>query len=74
MDDKPIWQEAWRQECEAREWLRRFDEQKKLRGVAKANQWWITTIKDIERRRGIEAADTLRNNMNRIKNAVRSKG
>ena len=73
MDDR-LWHEAWRQECEAREWLRRFNEQKKLRGVAKANQWWVMTIKDIERRRGIEAADTLRKNMNRIKDAVRSKG
>jgi len=73
MDDR-LWHEAWRQECEAREWLRRFDEQKKLRGVAKANQWWVMTIKDIERRRGIEAADTLRKNMNRIRDAVRGKG
>jgi hypothetical protein len=68
-----LWAEAWREECEAREWIRRFEEHKKKRGLPAANEWWIKTITDIEKKRGAESAQSLKNTMNRIKNEVRRK-
>ena len=55
-------------ETEALEWLERYREKAYEHGKNEARRWWIKTIMDIERIRGKEAADDLRNRMNRIQN------
>lgn len=60
-------QETWRLECEAREWVRRFNQMKEESGLHAASGWWLATIKSIENKRGKKAADELRAEMNKIK-------
>jgi hypothetical protein len=36
-------------------------------GLHAASEWWQSTIRDIEKRRGKQAADELRAEMNKIK-------
>ena len=55
-------------EMEAREWMDRFREKAYEHGKNEARRWWIKTIMDIERIRGKDAADDLRNRMKRIQN------
>jgi len=55
-------------EAEAMEWIDRYRERAYEHGKTEARRWWIKTISDIERIRGKEAADDLRNRMNRIQN------
>lgn len=54
-------------ECEAREWIARHKRKRDEVGEYEAYSWWRTVIEDIERIRGKEAADDLRQRMNRIK-------
>ena len=65
----PNWTEAWRRECEARDWIRRYKEKQRQVGVNKAIAWWNETISQIERIRGKAAADLLRDDMNKERNA-----
>jgi hypothetical protein len=65
--EKFTWTEAWRRECEAREWLRRFKNHQRERGTRLANAWWSDTIEKIEKIRGPGAARTLRDDMNKEK-------
>jgi hypothetical protein len=51
-------------QTEAREWVTRYQQKAKELGKAKASAWWQTTIADISRRRGEDAANDLRNRMN----------
>lgn len=60
-------QETFRMECEAREWIKRFNAMKADHGLVAASGWWGQTIRDIEKRRGKEAAQQLRDAMNRLK-------
>ena len=54
-------------ECEAREWIKRFNAMKADHGLIAASGWWGQTIQDIEKRRGKESAQQLRDAMNRLK-------
>lgn len=66
--ENPTWSQAWRRECEARDWLRRFKIHQRERGTKLANAWWLDTITNIEKIRGPGAARTLRDDMNKVKN------
>jgi hypothetical protein len=66
--EKPTWSEAWRRECEARDWIRRFKLHVKERGTRMANVWWAQMKEDILKARGQAGLDTLIADMNRIKN------
>lgn len=58
--------EIWNhmRDCEARHWLRRYQEIASTSGGAQARQWWQKTCDDIEKRRGSEALADLRRRMN----------
>lgn len=58
-------------ECEAREWITRYRKKVLEEGKGEAMDWWTRTLLDIAKRRGQPAADQLRDNMNRLKNADR---
>lgn len=58
-----------RLKMEAAEWVRRFRQMKDESGLHAASGWWQSTIRDIEKRRGKQAADELRGAMNEIGNA-----
>lgn len=66
--EKPTWSEAWRRECEAREWLSRWKQYQREHGARLANAWWAQTIEKIEKIRGLGAAHILRDDMNKVKN------
>jgi hypothetical protein len=59
--------------CEARDWIRRYREKMKEVGPNEARRWWDRTIEHIARLRGQDAADDLKNRMNKEKNEIRSK-
>jgi hypothetical protein len=63
--------EQYRQECEAREWLARYNKKKQL-GKGNASIWWEGIIANITRIRGKQAANQLREQM-RKENAQSSK-
>ena len=65
-NDRLEWAEH-RLKTEAAEWVRRFHQMKDESGLHAASGWWLGTIKDIEKRRGKQAADELRAEMNKIK-------
>jgi hypothetical protein len=58
--------EIWNQmrDCEARHWLKRFNEIKAESGSIAARDWWLKTSQDIEKRRGTEALADLKRRMN----------
>ena len=58
-------------ECEAREWITRYRKKVREEGTGEAMDWWTNTLVDIAKKRGQPAADQLRDNMNRLKNANR---
>jgi hypothetical protein len=58
-------------ETEALEWTQRFNKKVSEQGINTARNWWYRTISEIERIRGVAAADELRARMNRIRNANR---
>ncbi|CAB4184059.1 hypothetical protein UFOVP1463_42 [uncultured Caudovirales phage] len=49
---------------EAREWIQRHKTKVKELGANGARKWWVMTIDDIQRKRGISAVDDLRRRMN----------
>ena len=52
---------------EAREWIARYRKKVKDLGKIKASAWWSTTYSDIQKKRGLSAAEDLRNRMNKLK-------
>ena len=59
---------------EATEWVRRYRKKALEEGRGEAQYWWQQTLADIAKKRGQQAADDLRQRMNRIKNETSSKG
>jgi hypothetical protein len=55
-------------DCEAREWLRRYQAKKKELGNSKALIWWQKVLFDLERIRGEKATNELRERMNNARN------
>ena len=55
---------------EAREWLSRYKKKVNDLGAYDARQWWQKTITEIAKIRGQDAADDLKQRMNRIKNGT----
>jgi hypothetical protein len=54
-------------QTEAQEWVRRYRKKVMECGKKEAFYWWQTTLEDITKRRGQQAADNLRNRMNLLK-------
>ena len=54
-------------DSEAREWVARYKKKVNDLGQYDARTWWNKTISDIEKIRGKEAADDLRQRMNQYK-------
>ena len=52
------------QQCEAREWRRRYEAKAKELGRVKAQSWWIAVKDDILKIRGQAGLDTLLGEMN----------
>lgn len=52
--------EQHRHECECREWLKRYRERVSEVGVVQARKWLHETIRDIEKIRGKDAANRLK--------------
>jgi hypothetical protein len=61
-------------QTEAKEWMRRYRKKALEEGRGEAQYWWQQTLADITKKRGQQAADDLRQRMNRIKNETSSKG
>jgi hypothetical protein len=49
---------------EAREWVQRYRKKVKDLGKMNASAWWSTILLDIQKKRGLPAANDLRNRMN----------
>jgi hypothetical protein len=60
-------------QTEAMEWIRRFKKKALEEGRGEAHYWFQQVIADIAKKRGQQAADNLRQRMNRIKNETSSK-
>ena len=54
--------------CEAQEWIRRYNQKKLTIGSAKALLWWQGVCVDLERIRGESATLDLRERMNKLRN------
>lgn len=67
------WTEAWRRECEARDWIKRYMEHRKQRGSRFAQLWWDQTKEQIRKVRGQAGLDTLIADMNKEQNATGGK-
>ena len=61
-------------QTEAMEWIRRFKKKTLEEGRGEAHYWFQQVIADIAKKRGQQAADDLRQRMNRTKNETSSKG
>jgi hypothetical protein len=61
-------------QTEAMEWIKRFKKKALEEGRGEAHYWFQQIIADIAKKRGQQAADDLRQRMNRIKNETSSKG
>ena len=64
----PNWTEAWRRECEARDWIRRYKLQIKERGRRAADVWWREIKEGILKARGQDGLNILITDMNKEKN------
>jgi hypothetical protein len=53
-------------DCEAQEWLRRYQVKKSMIGSKKALSWWQGVLGDLERIRGESATLDLRQRMEKI--------
>ena len=53
--------------CEAQEWLRRYNQKKSMIGSNKALLWWQGVLLDLQRIRGESATLDLRSRMNKIR-------
>jgi hypothetical protein len=60
-------------DCEAREWIRRFNQKKLTIGSSKALLWWQGVCVDLERIRGKSDTLLLRDRMTRLRNEESSK-
>ncbi len=56
-------------DCEAKEWIRRFNKKKLTIGSKKALLWWQGVLRDLERIRGESATLDLRQRMNNLRKA-----
>ena len=56
-------------QAEAVEWVKRYRKKALEDGKREAWNWWQITLEDIAKRRGQEAADELRNRMNKLKDS-----
>jgi len=54
-------------QSEAKEWIQRYRKKMMEHGKVEAYYWWQTTLADIAKRRGKQAAEDLRNRMNALK-------
>jgi hypothetical protein len=54
-------------QAEAVEWVKRYRKKALEDGKREAWNWWRDTLEDIAKRRGQQAADELRNRMNKLK-------
>jgi len=61
-------------QTEAMEWIRRFKKKALEEGRGEAHYWFQQVIADIAKKRGQQAAEDLRQRMNRIKNETSRKG
>ena len=52
-------------QCEAREWMRRYEKKAIELGSESARLWWAKVKSDIEKRRGTDAMLDLTNRMNK---------
>jgi len=52
---------------EAKEWILRYKRKVKDLGKMSASGWWYQTLSDIEKKRGLVAANDLKKRMNNIK-------
>jgi hypothetical protein len=52
---------------EAREWVQRYRKKVKDLGKTSASGWWRQILSDIEKKRGLSAANDLRRRMNEIR-------
>ena len=50
-------------QCEAREWMSRYEKKAIEQGSGSAQLWWAKVKADIEKRRGTEAMNDLVNRM-----------
>jgi hypothetical protein len=55
-------------DCEAQEWLRRYQKKKSMIGSSKALLWWQGVCVDLERIRGKSDTLDLRDRMNKLRN------
>jgi hypothetical protein len=53
--------------CEAQEWLRRYQKKKSMIGSSKALLWWQGVCVDLERIRGKSDTLDLRDRMNKLR-------
>jgi hypothetical protein len=60
-------------DCEAREWIHRFNKKKSMIGSTKALLWWQGVCVDLERIRGKSDTLLLRDRMTRLRNEESSK-
>jgi 23S rRNA U2552 (ribose-2'-O)-methylase RlmE/FtsJ len=54
-------------QMEAKEWILRYKRKVKDLGKMSASGWWYQTLSDIEKKRGLIAANDLKRRMNNIK-------
>jgi hypothetical protein len=54
---------------EAREWIARYRKKVKDHGKMNASGWWQQVLLDIEKKRGLPAANDLRRRMNAIRSS-----
>jgi hypothetical protein len=54
---------------EAREWIARYKRRVKDHGKTNASGWWSKVLLDIEKKRGLPAANDLRRRMNAIRSS-----
>ena len=54
---------------EAREWIARYRKKVKDHGKTNASGWWLQVLLDIEKKRGLPAANDLRKLMNAIRSS-----
>ncbi len=54
-------------QTEAKEWVNRYKKKIREEGKREAFHWWTTTLEDITKRRGAQAASDLRERMNALK-------
>ena len=59
-------------QCEAKEWIQRYQKKVMNQGRSEAFHWWQNTLTDIAKRRGHQAAKDLQNRMNKIKSGEKN--